>query len=78
MTERNSSEPQKIQEKEVETNARFRYPMKGWKDSGETGFSLHCSCYRLAGDLARAHEICVRSAVFCRTSQSSKIDLFNL
>jgi hypothetical protein len=38
--ERTSSEPQKIQEKEVETNARFRYLMKDWKDSGETGFSL--------------------------------------
>jgi hypothetical protein len=78
MTEMTSSEPQKIQEKQVETNARFRYLMKGWKDSGEIGFSLHCSWYRLAGDIAsRPWEIYVRPAVFCRTSQSSKIDLFN-
>jgi hypothetical protein len=32
MAERTSSEPQKIQEKELEKNALFRYLMKGWKD----------------------------------------------
>jgi hypothetical protein len=78
MTERTSSEPQKIQEEEEETNARFRDLMKGWKDSGDTGFYLHCSCYRLVGDLSRPREIYVRLAAFCRTSQSGNIDIFNL